>query len=201
VLRFLPRPPARTHAQSASVPGCDIILKMPSPLGHALGGIAAGCAVLPARTRPQVLLFAIAGMTADLDLILPMTHRGAAHSIAAAILAFIVAMAAVGWKRSAPRARFAAAVGVAYLTHVLFDWLGEDSGPPSGIMALWPFSHEYYVSGLDVFAGVDRRYWLPGFWRQNLTSIVREIIILAPITLIILVLTRSAARRPRTHVE
>jgi len=175
---------------------------MPSPLGHALGGIAAGCVVLPASRRPQVLLFAVAGMAADLDLILPMTHRGPAHSITAAILVFVVAWGVFVSRRHAHASgRVALAIGAAYLTHVLFDWLGEDSGPPSGIMALWPFSHEYYVSRLDLFAGVDRRYWLPGFWRQNLVSVAKEIIILAPITLFVVAWTSRAGRRPRTEVE
>ena len=92
----------------------------------------------------------------------------------------------------------ATAVGAAYLTHVLLDWLGEDSGPPSGIMALWPFTHHYYVSGLDLFAGVDRRYWLPGFWRNNATSVLREIAILAPVTgFVWLVACRPRGTRPR----
>lgn len=149
-----------------------------------------------------MVLFAVAGMTADLDLILPIAHRGPAHSITAAILAFVFTLAVAGWKHSVGRPiRLAAAVGAAYLSHVLFDWLGEDSGPPSGLMALWPFSHEYYVSGVDLFARVERRYWLPGFWHENLVSVAKEMVILAPVTVLIVAWASSAGRRPRTEVE
>jgi hypothetical protein len=154
---------------------------MPSPLGHALGGIAAGCAIFPSRDRDKLVWFAIAGIVADLDLVLPLTHRGPTHSITAASLVFASALVILVSRPGRGSAvRLATAVGAAYLTHVLLDWLGEDTGTPSGIMALWPFTHHYYVSGLDAFAAVERRYWLPGFWRKNATSVLRELVMLAP---------------------
>ena len=171
---------------------------MPSPVGHALGGIAAGCAILPSPYRSRLAVFAIAGMMADLDLILPITHRGPAHSITAAVLAFGVALVVLAWRNpSRLSIRLAVAIGAAYLTHVLFDWLGEDSGPPSGIMALWPFSSNFYVSGLDVFNGIERRSWLPEFWWGNAVSVIREIVILGPLTWLALILSsRRTSTRP-----
>ncbi len=155
---------------------------MPSPVGHALGGIAAGCAISRSKCRREVLAFAAAGVIADVDLILSATHRGPTHSVVTAILVFLVAFTAFSSQR--PRdanLRLAAAIGLAYFTHVLFDWLGEDSGPPSGIMAFWPFSTAYHVSGLDVFNGIERRYWLPEFWWGNARSVLREILIVGPL--------------------
>jgi LexA-binding, inner membrane-associated putative hydrolase len=174
---------------------CDIIAAMPSPVGHALGGIAAGCAIFPARARGKLVWFAVAGLVADFDLFLPLTHRGPTHSVAAAALVFACALVVlVPRDRRGIAVRLAAAVAAAYLTHVLLDWLGEDSGPPSGIMALWPFTHHYYVSGLDLFARVERRYWLPGFWRDNVTSVLREIVILAPVAWFVCMLSWRRAR-------
>jgi hypothetical protein len=171
---------------------------MPSSVAHALGGIAAGCAIFPSRARDKLVWFAVAGIVADLDLLLPLTHRGPTHSVAATALVFACALVVlVPRDRRGTALRLATAVGAAYLTHVLLDWLGEDSGPPSGIMALWPFTHHYYVSGLDLFARVERRYWLPGFWRDNATSVLREIVILAPVMWFVLVVARRRAARDR----
>jgi inner membrane protein len=165
---------------------------MPSPVGHALGGIAAGSLISPRPDRRKLALFATVGVLADIDFILPIVHRGPTHSLAAAALAFGAALAVLRWeRRPAMSGRLALAIGAAYLTHILFDWLGEDSGPPSGIMALWPFSSDYFVSGLDLFATVERRYWLPGFWRDNAMAVLREIAILTPVTWVALLAARS----------
>ena len=154
---------------------------MPSPIGHALGGIAAGSLISPRPDRRTIALFATAGILADIDLLLPMVHRGPAHSLTAAALAFAAALIVLTWKtRSATSVRLAAAIGAAYLTHILLDWLGEDGGPPRGIMALWPFSSSFYVSGLDLFHRVERRYWRHDFWQDNAAALLTEVAILAP---------------------
>ena len=64
---------------------------MPSPVGHALGGIASGLLVSRQPGHRSFILFAVAGAAADLDLLLPMQHRGASHSIGAALLVLGVA--------------------------------------------------------------------------------------------------------------
>ena len=151
---------------------------MPSPLGHAFGGLAAGWLVdrqpngLPSRGR--TLLFAAAGMAADLDLLIG-NHRGATHSLTAACLAGLLAYIV------ARHARLAAAVALAWATHPLLDWLGHDTSPPIGVMALWPFTRSHYESGLHVFSAISRRYWLPEFWIGNLIALARELVILGPV--------------------
>ena len=164
---------------------------MPSPVGHVLGGIAAGVLVSPPADRRRLALFAAAGILADIDFILPIVHRGPTHSLAAAAVVFATALVIVSWRNApATSTRLAVAIGAAYLTHILFDWLGEDTGPPSGIMALWPFSADYYVSRLDVFSSVERRYWLPGFWRDTVFMLVKEVVIVAPIAWLALLAAR-----------
>ena len=70
-------------------------------------------------------------------------------------------------------------------SHILLDWLGSDAAAPIGIMALWPFTGEYYESSLHVFYAVSRRYWLPNFWSLNVWAVVRELMVLTPVTLAI----------------
>jgi membrane-bound metal-dependent hydrolase YbcI (DUF457 family) len=133
---------------------------------------------------PRALLFAMAGTVADVDLLVG-THRGATHSLAAACLA---AIAAWGWcalarggRGGRGDARLALAIGAAYATHTLLDWLGADSSPPMGIMAWWPMTHAYYVSPQPVFLAISRRYWRPDFLALNVWAVMRELVILGPL--------------------
>ena len=155
---------------------------MPSPIGHALGGLAAGGLIVGRGSRSLLLICAAAAVLPDVDFLLPLQHRGPSHSVTAALLAFALTfiVATVG-RPSADRLWIALAVAAAYLSHTLLDWLGEDTWSPRGIMALWPWSHTFYISGLDLFDSVNRRYWTPGFWRGNAIAVAREILLLAPI--------------------
>ena len=152
---------------------------MPSPLGHALGGIAAGWIVAPPRgaSKAELLrsgaLFAAIAMVPDIDLLFNW-HQGPTHSLGAAVMAGL----AVGAVTRRPRLGVAAAC--AYASHFLLDWLGADTMPPFGVMALWPLSHEHHLSRLDVFAGVQRTY-TPGFWTYNIKAVARELLILVPL--------------------
>src|SRR5262249_40103231 len=92
---------------------------------------------------------------------------------------------ATGLSLSLTRGRWPAiAVGVAaaWSSHILLDWLGNDTSPPIGIMALWPFSDGYYQSSLLLFDAISRRYWLPQeFIWGNLRAVAKEVLILGPI--------------------
>jgi len=88
--------------------------------------------------------------------------------------------------------RFGVAVMAACASHTLLDWLGTDWSPPSGIMALWPFSSDYYESHLHVFRAISRRYWLPEFLTWNARALAGELAILLPLTALVF----FARRRP-----
>lgn len=194
---------------------------MPSPLGHALAGLAAGWALDPAphgdrrRTAGRGAIFAVVATLPDLDLLVGI-HRGPTHSLAASALAGVVAWACYGWgarrgggagaskargPASAPL-RLALPVAAAYATHVLLDWLGADSSAPIGLMALWPVSHEYYAASRPVFLAISRRYWLADFWGLNLRAVGRELLWLGPLALLAWRMRRrdvgAAARRGRS---
>jgi len=163
---------------------------MPSPVGHALAGLASGWLIRGNRIdgpdgRREAALFAGLGALADLDLLFGM-HSGPTHGVGAALLA--AAFAWSPWIPATARAQLTLAVAcmLAYASHTLLDWLGSDTSPPIGIMALWPLSREYYESGLHVFVAVSRRIWQPEtFWMQNLTALMRELLILVPPLLLI----------------
>ena len=180
---------------------------MPSPLGHAIAGITAGLAVAPApHDRPSwvrsIVLFAVAGTAADLDL-LAGAHSGPTHGLGAAVLAGVATflfLAARSKHARASAAQFALAVTAAYATHTLLDWLGTDTSPPIGIMGLWPFTHQYYESDLHLFAAVSRRYWLmPEFVYGNLRTIWRELLILVPPLLATTILRVRTSYRSKTQ--
>ena len=157
---------------------CVYTPSMPSPLGHALGGIAAGC-FLTGRQVPVTsdlvlaIAFAAAAMAPDLDLLVG-THRGPSHSLGAACLAGIAALAA------SRQPRVALGIAAAWMTHPLLDCMGRDTTPPLGAMALWPFSREYYLLPLQPFGAISRRYWLVESWIQNARAIAMEVILLGP---------------------
>jgi membrane-bound metal-dependent hydrolase YbcI (DUF457 family) len=128
-------------------------------------------------------------MLPDADLLVG-AHSGPSHGLGAALLVSVVVWLA---RRPSRELRLAAACGFAYASHILLDWLGTDTSPPIGIMALWPVSRQYLDSGLNVFMAVSRRYWRPElFWRQNFLALLRELLILVPV----LVIVQRLRRRP-----
>jgi LexA-binding, inner membrane-associated putative hydrolase len=145
---------------------------MPSPVGHALGGAVVGQLLTPGR----VLVPILAAVAPDLDFLWGR-HNMETHSLGAAIVAGLVALA---WTRGRDT-RLALACTFAWASHVLFDWLGSDTTPPLGVMALWPFSDQYYFANAFFFEAITRRYWLDNFWTHNLWAVASEVGILGPL--------------------
>jgi len=166
---------------------------MPSPVGHALGAIAAGWRAVPARTqRAHALRAAVIvggfGVAPDLDLLFH-NHRGPAHSVGAAMLvAMIVALATRSW-------RWGLAAGLAWVSHVGLDWLGVDNAPPIGLMALWPFSHDYYQAPIHLFPSVSRSFGFPDFWVRNLTALMVELCVIGPFAAVVVATSRRRSSR------
>jgi membrane-bound metal-dependent hydrolase YbcI (DUF457 family) len=174
---------------------------VPSPLGHALAAVAAGWIVDPPVERDvrgavrRACLFAAAGMAPDLDLLVA-AHSGPTHGLGSALLVGLIAwvgLRGIGWRRAG---RTASAIGLAYASHTLLDWLGTDSSPPIGIMALWPINRGYYEADLHLFMAISRRYWLAEFWTYNLRALGRELLVLVPVVAFVL---RYRRRPPRLN--
>jgi membrane-bound metal-dependent hydrolase YbcI (DUF457 family) len=132
-----------------------------------------------------------AAVAPDLDFLLGR-HNMETHSLGAALFAGAAVWA---WKRNT---RLAIAVTLAWASHVLFDWLGSDTTPPLGVMALWPLSSEYYFSNAFFFEAISRRYWLDNFITHNVWAVTLEILILGPV-LAIVMSVRSRVRHRSRH--
>jgi len=150
---------------------------MPSPVGHALGGIAIGWHVSPRQNLQTAVVLAAIAIAPDLDLVFG-THREISHSIGAAIAAGIVALVAT---RSP---RWGSAVVLSWASHVLLDWLSNDTRPPIGVMALWPITRDYYKAAIEIFPPVSRKYWESRFWIYNLRAVVMELVLVGPLCLL-----------------
>ncbi|MEK6813497.1 MAG: metal-dependent hydrolase [Nitrospirota bacterium] len=141
---------------------------MPSPIGHTLASwLLASIAgrKIHSKNEPVFWIAAlIAGNLPDLDLLPAVVvgleavspfHQGITHSIGFAATAGL----AFGFffrKRGIPLSLgwpFFAALTYA---HVLLDSLGDDTFPPIGVMLLWPFSSERFLSPVSLFPGVKK---------------------------------------------
>jgi len=161
---------------------------VPSPVGHALGGLIVGEVLAPSA----LVICAVAGVLPDIDFAWG-GHNRETHSLGAALIAGLVVLA---WKRSP---RLAIAVTVSWATHVLFDWLGSDDTPPLGVMALWPLNTNFYFANAFVFEAISRRYWLDNFVTHNAWAVIKEVLILGPLAVIaFLWQVRRRYRRPGT---
>ena len=122
-------------------------------------------------------------MAPDLDLLIGR-HSQETHSIGAALIIATIA----AWRRWAiahTPVRIWLVAFVAWLSHPLFDASSFDLGPPIGVMLFWPFSTEHWHTGLNIFGAIERHWYHENFWRQNITSFVREMVILLPLLALI----------------
>lgn len=183
----------------------SILRGMPTPVGHALAGVAAGYLLAGRVDRTtlstrgtalswrsmasdkRLLLFASLGVLADIDFLFGI-HSAYTHSIGATLVVGGVA-ALLGRDH---RRRFAFAAALAYGTHVVLDWLGSDNVEPLGVMALWPVTTDYFLSGLYWFPSVCRQFRDLSCWSHNVASLVWEIAFLGPLAFGALYLNRRS---------
>lgn len=162
---------------------------MPSPIGHAIAGLVVH--TLTARDEAEcgslsrASLLVGAALAPDLDLLFRFVdgvnhHQAETHSIGCALIAGLLA-AFVARARGGPSpGRSGIAVGLAWFSHVFLDYLGRDTHPPIGLMALWPFSGAYFKFPWPLFLDIGRRL----DWNTvlgNARAAVWEILILLPL--------------------
>ena len=172
---------------------------MPTPLGHALGGLVLGGLVSGPTTRsltvgrrkvPLLVAWPICGMLADLDFLVGV-HQGATHSLGAIL---VVALVTKMFEPRRPVLWVAAAA--AYGSHLVLDWLGSDTVAPIGIMVLWPFDRGFYLSPYEWFFPVCRDYWIMACRADLVQAVTWELVSLGPLVIGVLLLRRF--RRGRT---
>ena len=171
---------------------------MPSPIGHALAGVAVAYAGAPRLDRRVTLTAATLAMLPDIDLVIPGRHRTVTHSIGAVIVVTIVAAAVTAkvTRRGGPR--IVAVCAAAYASHLVLDWLGVDRTLPYGLQALWPFSGRFYISDWDIFGPTERiGLFTASAMLMNLKTVAGEVAILGPIVLVLwLVRVKALSRLP-----
>jgi len=162
---------------------------MPSPLGHALAGLTVH--VLSARDTAErkslgrAALLVAAATAPDLDLMFRFVdgrnhHQAETHSVGAAVLCAL-AVWAIQRLRQRPRpASLGLWAGVSWLTHVSLDYLGLDTHPPIGIMALWPVESGYHKAPWTLFLDIGRTLeWATV--RHDALAVAWEIVLLGPL--------------------
>lgn len=162
---------------------------MPSPLGHGLVGLAVHAVTArdtaELRDIRRAAMVTGAALAPDLDLLFGFVdgrnhHQAETHSIGAALIAgVLVGLVAriAGWAN--PMA-LAAVVTAGWLTHPLLDYFGNDTHPPIGIMAFWPFDRGHYKAPWIVFMDIGRTLdWRTV--RHNTVAITWELMALTPL--------------------
>ncbi len=154
---------------------------MPSPIGHALGGVAVAwiADLMPGRAAGG------AGYPAPISRLslasLPIGHRTVTHSLGAVVAVglFVIIAAAVTGKVTG---RIALTCVAAYASHLLLDWLQADPTPPYGLQLLWPISSTWFLSGWNVFLATDRRHFLElATMKRNAVAVAQELVVLGPL--------------------
>ena len=135
-------------------------------------------------------LLAVTAIGPDVDFLWGR-HSAETHSVGAIVIVGLIAFAL----SRGTNLRLAVAVALAWGSHIFLDWLGSDTTPPIGVMALWPFSNDYFFAYAYVFESITRRYWLPNFWTHNVWAVVTEVVILAPIVAALAWFRRRRSRR------
>jgi inner membrane protein len=186
---------------------------MPSPIGHTLAALAIRWFGRPAsresgdvpRARllgPLSLACVAVAVLPDLDLLFYRWHRTVTHSVGATLLVMIVAAVVTGKVTGRIGWRVVLVLGAAHASHVLLDWLGVDQLPPRGIQALWPFSHDWYISNWDIFLPTERRdAWSLASMLTNLRAVVSELAILGPVAVVAWLATRRRRSPAPTSVR
>jgi len=156
---------------------------MPTPIGHALAGLAiAGAAGASGRSGRPAAILAFCAAAPDLDLLLRLIdgvnhHRGPSHSFA---MAALVALGTIFLRRAGLGLPAPALMGVAWASHVVLDYFGLDTSPPVGEMALWPFSDAFFASPVPVFYDIPRSFSAAAI-RHNLMAVALELAVLGPL--------------------
>jgi membrane-bound metal-dependent hydrolase YbcI (DUF457 family) len=192
---------------------------MPSPIAHALGGVAVAWVAdllpahpsgrdvpgqLPATRSRIVLTCACLAALPDVDLLLPMSHRTVTHSFVAVAVVGVLMIIAAGVTGKVTT-KIALTYMAAYASHLLLDWLQTDPTPPFGLQLLWPFSSTWFISGWTVFRGTERRHFFElATMQRNAVAVLQELAILAPLMAALWLvrvkaLARFAAEMSRGH--
>ena len=182
---------------------------MPTPRAHGLVGLTvhvlASRDEVELRDRWRVGVTVAAALAPDLDLAFKLVdgrnhHNYEFHSIGFGLLAAVLgALASRLLGRPRPLA-LGGAVGLAWLSHLVLDYLNVDTSPPIGLMALWPFSDAFFKSPVPLFMDIGRTLT----WRTVRHDAVAgawECLVLVPLLLGAWRYRRRRLERPGWHAD
>jgi len=166
---------------------------MPTPVAHALAGIAVYLASRQDHARwPRQEDWVLFGSTvfaacaADLDFGIRFLaghnyHHYFTHSLGFATIFCLAVYFFARWaKRPLPK-RDAWMLGVAYLTHIVLDMFSKDTVAPFGVELLWPFSDAFTISPVLFFDDIWRGTLTALFGLHNWLAVAREVAIVGPV--------------------
>lgn len=165
---------------------------MPSPVGHGLAAVALHA--LAARGRGALLdarrasLLVAAALAPDVDLLFRFVdgrnhHQMETHGVGSAVLAGLAGWALAHARRWPGAGRLGAMTGLAWASHIALDYLGRDTAPPIGLMALWPLSSDFYKCPWPLFLDIGRTLtWATA--AHNLVAVAWETVLLLPIVVL-----------------
>jgi inner membrane protein len=174
---------------------------MPSPVGHSLIGLAVSIGFLAPRGRPgeilrglaarkyPLLLGVVVANAPDIDY-LPGIFMGDINRFHHAITHTPgwIALAAAGgwmiWRALRPAAGWREFLFLLSLlaSHLAADWLTLDTRPPIGIMALWPFSAQWFQSPVTLFWDLRKNVWADFIQAHNFLAVLVEAAWCLPLT-------------------
>lgn len=181
---------------------------MPTPVGHALGGLAVY--LLGERRqglgKPLATAAVATALAPDLDFALgPLLggnyHHYFTHSVGFLAL-FAAAVYLVSRYRGRPRPRQdALLLGAAYGSHILLDLLAKDTSPPFGVELFWPLSKAFVISPVVIFDDIWRGDLATLLGLHNWLAVAREIAILGPLVLVLAWPLWTSVRQRARHSE
>ena len=172
---------------------------MCTPVGHTLLGGVLFFSNRKASKRTSGLILGMVIILAnlpDIDFLFGaikgnpnMYHHYWTHSIGFAIMAGVL----LGFLWRGFKKRDYLTFGILgfflVLTHVILDYFTKDTGYPYGVPLLWPIHEGHLISPVSIFQDVNKASSSRAFigslfcW-HNLWTIIREIVILGPLSLI-----------------
>lgn len=173
---------------------------MPTSIGHSLTGILLNESRIftPAKSYLRCVLISITlANLADFDFVPGIFlgnpnrfHHGITHSFGAALFVGFLFALCFYFRQN----RFWAAFGFAallYFSHVALDYLALDRSHPVGVPMWWPVSSKYFISPITIFSDVHKdsstaTFFQSLFVTHNAMTVLREILILGPLTLSLL---------------
>jgi len=165
---------------------------MPSPVGHALAGLTIHA--LAARERGDLFdlrragIVVAAALAPDLDLLARFIdgrnhHQAESHSIGFTVMAAAAVCLLAVWRRWPRPPVLALLAGAGWTSHLLLDYLGKDTNPPIGIMALWPATSVYFKFPWPLFSDIGRTLAWETI-RHDAAAVAWETLLLLPLLLV-----------------